>query len=936
MKIIFYNELNPNKITNCKKICGYLQQNDFHAAQVKKIADNLYRAKLDRVNRLLFSIYKYEDVKYILILEHIKNHNYDSSRFLKGTAVIDEDKVIITADAITDIPSLVYLNTKHPKFNLLDKIISFDAEQQSIFDFNPPMIIVGSAGSGKTALTLEKMKQMVGDVLYTTRSPYLVHNSRQLYYAHGYENDSQNITFLSFDDYLSSIDIPQGSELTFQKFSPWINHQKLPKFLKDPYQLFEEFKGVITGDIDVAYISREDYLSLGVKRSIFQIDERNQVYDIFEKYLKFMQKNNYFDANILSYQYLQQVKPCYDFIVIDEVQDLTNIQLQVLLASLNDPNQFLLCGDSNQIVHPNFFSWANIKSMFYKQSGYQEPAQLIRILNDNYRNSPEITELANGVLKIKTNRFGSVDKESNYLVNSSIKTTGAAILLKETPEILQELNQKTKHSIEFAIIVMHPEQKQQAKSYFDTPLIFSIQEAKGLEYKNIILYNFTSADEERFREITKGVQITDMSAQTLHYARVKDKTDKSLEIYKFHINALYVAMTRAICNIYLIERNTNQAIFKLLALQESNKGLDLTAYKSNMETWRKEARNLELQGKTEQAEEIRSRILQIKKVSWEVLAGDKVTDLDKRTFVENNKKAKLLLFEYALVYQHYHYMNKLAKIGFKPALRPENGLKLLTQKYYTVYNVKHTTGIMREVAKFGVDYRNIFNQTPLMIAARLGNINAVMELTDAGADVDLINNAGLNAFQICLEQASIDSVYSKQKLSAMYQKLEPDNITIQANHKLYQLDNKLMEFIMLNTMIAMFYSKLGKKNIADMAFSSQDFIDIFENFPLTLLPERRKKRTYISSILSKNEVNSSNPYNRKLFIRFKRGQYIFNPKLSLRIAGEWEKIYDLLQIDMIGCKYEQGFDLESNDLWNKYVDKQIKDFKDYITTLTTS
>ena len=38
------------------------------------------------------------------------------------------------------------------------------------------------------------------------------------------------------------------------------------------------------------------------------------------------------------------------------------------------------------------------------------------------------------------------------------------------------------------------------------------QEAKGLEYDNIILYNFTSATEERFRDITPGVSAEDVLA----------------------------------------------------------------------------------------------------------------------------------------------------------------------------------------------------------------------------------------------------------------------------------------------------------------------------------------------------------------------------------------------------------------------------------------
>ena len=45
----------------------------------------------------------------------------------------------------------------------------------------------------------------------------------------------------------------------------------------------------------------------------------------------------------------------------------------------------------------------------------------------------------------------------------------------------------------------------------------------------------------------------DLQADSLEYRRAKDKSDKSLEVYKFFVNALYVALTRAIRNLYLIQ-----------------------------------------------------------------------------------------------------------------------------------------------------------------------------------------------------------------------------------------------------------------------------------------------------------------------------------------------------------------------------------------------
>ncbi len=57
MKVLFYSEINPAQIPGFKKMEAYLEKDDFRLADVKKDGDNLYRAKLDRTNRLLFAIY---------------------------------------------------------------------------------------------------------------------------------------------------------------------------------------------------------------------------------------------------------------------------------------------------------------------------------------------------------------------------------------------------------------------------------------------------------------------------------------------------------------------------------------------------------------------------------------------------------------------------------------------------------------------------------------------------------------------------------------------------------------------------------------------------------------------------------------------------------------------------------------------------------------
>lgn len=929
MRVLLYNEIKPGRIPGFKKMQAYLEADDFRSAEVKKVGDNLYRARLDRSNRLLFAIHRYQGEAYALILECIDQHAYEKSRFLNRGVVVDEAKIpAVNSLEEAEPEPLIYVNPNNAAFNLLDKIISFDEEQSDIYALQPPLIIIGSAGSGKTALTLEKMKAAQGDILYVTRSSYLVHNSRELYYAAGYANDDQQIDFFSFQEYLESIHVPTGREMSFREFTGWFIRHRVASRLKDAHQLFEEFRGVITGPVtDTPYLARETYMTLGIKESIYTHEERERVYDLFEKYLVVMEEQGYYDANIVSQHYLTRVEPRYDFAVVDEVQDLTNIQLQLILKSLRDPTSFILCGDSNQIVHPNFFSWSKIKSFFYRQEGKTPQKDLIRILNTNYRNSPQVTEVANRVLKIKGARFGSIDKESNFLVKSNAHNTGRALLLPDEVGVKTELDRKTRHSTRFAVIVMHSEQKQAAKEHFSTPLVFSVQEAKGLEYENILLYNFISDEEQRFREIIRGVTHTDLQ-QGLNYARTKDKSDKSLEIYKFHVNALYVAITRAVRNIYLIERIPGQRLFDLLELPLSQSGLELEAQDSNLDEWRQEAQRLERQGKQEQAEEIRGQILKQKVVPWEVLRGETLDRLHHKALEENNKKAKITLFEYALVHRDQPRLNTLIEAGFGPAKNPEKGLQLLTRKHYVSYEFKNPNAVLRQADQYGIDFRNLFNQTPLMVAARVGNERLMQELIEQGADTGLVNNAGFNALQIALEQALGNRKYSSGKLVAVYRMLEPDSLDIQVDERLIKLDNRSMEFLMLNLMMAMFYTRLGEKIVRmGGAFQSADFEEALEHFSEHLLPARRKKRAYISSILSKNEVSRDDKYNRKLFLRVKHGHYVINPRLRMRVEGEWRRIYDLLSFDMIAHPFsdpkEHAYwaDLDFNVIYQQQIER---------------
>jgi superfamily I DNA/RNA helicase len=115
---------------------------------------------------------------------------------------------------------------------------------------------------------------------------------------------------------------------------------------------------------------------------------------------RMIQGSKLFDLNLVAHAWQPLAEATYDFVVIDEVQDLTNVQLALVLACLKKPGQFLLCGDSNQIVHPNFFSWAAVRTLFWQGlAGKHAETQTLSVLQANFRNTQAVTALANNLLK---------------------------------------------------------------------------------------------------------------------------------------------------------------------------------------------------------------------------------------------------------------------------------------------------------------------------------------------------------------------------------------------------------------------------------------------------------------------------------------------------------------------------------------------------------
>ena len=955
MRLLQYKDLDLRRVKPAfAKVRAAIEAGDFKSPDVKKLqVGGYYRAKLDHSNRLLLQFARHRGETVCLALEVIENHAYEKSRFLRGAPVdeakVEHDPAIEPAQSGAEAVPLRWLHATRAEFELLDKSIVFDDAQEAVRRLPAPVVLVGSAGSGKTAVTLAKLREAQGRVLYVTQLAYLAQSARALYDAHGYENPAQEAEFLSYREFLETLHVPPGREVSFNAFRGWFDrHRAAAKALGDldANALFEEFRGVI-GAQPAGPLSLDEYLDLGQRQSLLAPAAREAAHALFGRYRQWLAETSQFDLSLVAHEWRSRAQLTYDFVVIDEVQDLTAVQLALVLACLKAPGQFLLCGDSNQIVHPNFFSWAAVKTLFWQGlAGQAAQHQQLQVLQANFRNTQAVTELANMLLKIKQARFGSIDRESNFLVQSTSDEPGEVLLVQARDAALKQIDATTRASARHAVTVLRDEDKAIAKEQFKTPLVFSVHEAKGLEYPHVVLMGVVSGQRAAYAEVCDGVTAQDLQRNELDYSRARDKGDKSLELYKFYVNALYVAMTRAVLSLTIVEADSGHPIFGLLGLQAGEARTGATQA-STKEEWAQEARKLELQGKDEQARAIRETFLQSKPVPWTPWGRAFIEELTPKALDPANPSNKLrqTLFDYALWHGQQRWIERLSGTPFLPAKGLVDGgsfnmagttlgrrmtlpewdrLEAHTRRTVAAARLRHLQGytarnfkdILRLCDVHGVDHLTPVGATPLMMAARAGNLPLVQALLAKGADPDLRDEFGHTAWLHAVSRAMEESGFAATGLPARYDALAPAVLDVQTDGRLVRVERHQGEYWVLTQMLAGLKTQwsacvLRSHEVwkyGDGFFAEQLHL-VLERLPPHLWSDKRRKRSYVNQVLARGEIGSSYRPSRQLFARARHGHCLPNPAMLLRQDAAWVPVYDAIGPEWIeaGCRSDNGY-----------------------------
>ncbi|KAG8763338.1 hypothetical protein FRC11_004565, partial [Ceratobasidium sp. 423] len=421
-------------------------------------------------------------------------------------------------------------------------------DERNIVRHHGTSIVIGRSGTGKTTAIIYKMRanaQLAARSdglrptrqLFVTQSKALTEQIAKSYYAlvdsSEIANEStheleemrkvnqkyQNRELVEYDNSVDfRVDLPRRfSELKDSHFPLFVSFDKLRELLEGDMLgatalVFSEILGVIKGH--GFYLTMEEYLSeLSHKKSPLLANVRSRVYAIYEEYMKQCEQRNEIDnadrtQTILSgYRVPPESR-------VDYMLDHLMSDIHLLQALCSNPTGGFWCGDTAQTINiGSSFRIKDLKAYIYESmipEGTSRPqckpaAPFSTFeLTVNHRSHAGIVRYGASLIQLLYTLFpNSID----VMQPESTKMPGLPPLLFVSPEndealfvhyLLDQklIEQTAPFGAQQAIIVRSEETAQSLTQRLQSRCtVITLLETKGLEFDDILLYNFFEESE---------------------------------------------------------------------------------------------------------------------------------------------------------------------------------------------------------------------------------------------------------------------------------------------------------------------------------------------------------------------------------------------------------------------------------------------------------
>ena len=358
--------------------------------------------------------------------------------------------------------------------------------------------------------------------------------------------------------------------------------QHLTKGLS-PDLVFSDIMGVIKGSVytckNLSFLSLNQYedLSVRVTPNVTSGEDRRRVFRMYEIYEELKRKTDQLDTIDYVLDLLRPLRmdpnlvtllaSCIQEIYVDEVQDQRCLDISLLLTLVHNPLGVHFGGDTAQAIsQDSVFRFQDVKALFHDHFSLQSVSvdqqhlaqPHIFTLSRNYRSHQGILSVASSVMGLLWKTFpDTVDKlepEIGTMIGPApilFQKCDSSILMHHSKEASTAPQHELLFGAEQVVIARDDISKADlAKQVGETVLILTILQAKGMEFDDVILWNFFTA-----------------TPDAVGWRSLCDFIDGKLSFYDTAKHAvlcselkhLYVAITRARVRVLFVEMSGDAA-----------------------------------------------------------------------------------------------------------------------------------------------------------------------------------------------------------------------------------------------------------------------------------------------------------------------------------------------------------------------------------------
>jgi hypothetical protein len=376
-----------------------------------------------------------------------------------------------------------------------------------------------------------------------------------------------------------------------------------------PSAVWTEIVSHITGSTEALQsggtLSEEQYLNLSMKvSSTFRPDAENSdalsrknVFAIFTRYQMLKKKLGCWDeADLVSHIYKQLSKdgwkgPPIHSLSADEIQDFTQAECWIMVNLCSDGNSLFLCGDTAQTISRVGFRFQDLKNIFHDRQqaeckrglANEKQTQIPEVLQleINFRSHDGILRPANAVVSTIVRLFpnaidqlseerGAFDGEQIFLI-PDLKMFMLSKFVKQSSGIGHNL--PIGFGANRVVLVRTAVAKERLPIEFRECLVLTVTESKGLEFNEVIIFNFFEESTADFSDwvAVLETQELDLSESRLGHkghGTLSQRTTDPAEIMQLceELKLFYVALTRARRRVIIFDQSESTRIpmFELL------------------------------------------------------------------------------------------------------------------------------------------------------------------------------------------------------------------------------------------------------------------------------------------------------------------------------------------------------------------------------------